>query len=122
MDGFHKEWEEWGLCTEAGGAIKGAPFADQPFAARQKPTEVTGRAGDLLIWNRLLPHGNLPNTSSVPRVAQFISMYSLSPSPSPSPSPSTSVEHPEAATRASTGWRLFPPSLGSGEQGKRLPR
>ena len=34
----------------------------------------------------------------------------------------TSAEHPEAATRASTGWRIFSPSLGSGEQGKRLPR
>ena len=34
----------------------------------------------------------------------------------------TSVEHPEAATRASTGWRLYPPSLGSRVQGKRLPR
>ena len=75
VDGFHKEWEEWGLCTEEGGAIKGAPFADQPFAARKKAIEVTGQAGDLLIWNRLLPHGSLPNTSPTPRLAQFISMY-----------------------------------------------
>ena len=32
------------------------------------------KSGDLLIWNRLLPHGNSVNTSSSPRLAQFIAM------------------------------------------------
>ena len=75
VDGFAKEWEEHGLCTEEGGALKGLPFADQPFASRAEPIEVTGKAGDLLIWNRLLPHGNAANMSDTPRIAQFISMY-----------------------------------------------
>ena len=36
---------------------------------------IPGRAGDLLIWNSLLPHGNGENTSDRPRLAQYISMF-----------------------------------------------
>ena len=32
------------------------------------------KAGDLLIWNSLLPHGVSPNRSTRPRIAQYISM------------------------------------------------
>lgn len=35
---------------------------------------IPGRAGDLLIWNSLLPHGNGRNTSDRPRLAQYITM------------------------------------------------
>lgn len=37
-------------------------------------TKITGKAGDLVIWNSMLPHGNGHNTSGRPRWAQFISM------------------------------------------------
>jgi ectoine hydroxylase-related dioxygenase (phytanoyl-CoA dioxygenase family) len=40
------------------------------FAIRKVPA----RAGDLLIWNSLLPHGIRPNRSDCPRLAQYISM------------------------------------------------
>ncbi|MFN0087039.1 MAG: phytanoyl-CoA dioxygenase family protein [Blastocatellia bacterium] len=36
--------------------------------------KVPARAGDLLIWNSLLPHGIRPNRSDRPRMAQYISM------------------------------------------------
>jgi ectoine hydroxylase-related dioxygenase (phytanoyl-CoA dioxygenase family) len=29
-------------------------------------------AGDLIIWHHALPHGSSPNTSTVPRVVQYI--------------------------------------------------
>ena len=32
------------------------------------------KAGDLLIWNSLLPHGVRPNTSDIVRLAQYIAM------------------------------------------------
>lgn len=35
---------------------------------------VPGKAGDLVIWNSLLPHGNAANTSARPRLAQYITM------------------------------------------------
>jgi hypothetical protein len=38
-------------------------------------TEVPMEAGDLVIWNALLPHGNSRNMSNGTRVAQFIRMY-----------------------------------------------
>ena len=36
---------------------------------------VPGKAGDLILWNRLLPHGNGHNVSRRPRLAQYILMY-----------------------------------------------
>jgi hypothetical protein len=36
---------------------------------------IPGKAGDLLIWNVLLPHGNGHNTSDTFRYAQFINMF-----------------------------------------------
>ena len=35
---------------------------------------IAGKAGDLLIWHRLLAHGNGHNTSDKPRLAQYITM------------------------------------------------
>lgn len=40
-----------------------------------KITPVPARAGDLIIWNTLLPHGNGHNVSDKPRLAQYISMF-----------------------------------------------
>ena len=35
---------------------------------------IPGKAGDLLIWHSLLPHGNSRNHSTKPRLAQYITM------------------------------------------------
>ena len=45
-----------------------------PMEGRQVAA-IPGNAGDLLIWNRLLPHGNGRNVSDRPRFAQYITMY-----------------------------------------------
>jgi len=37
--------------------------------------QVETRAGDLLIWDSLLPHGIRPNRSNRPRLAQYITMF-----------------------------------------------
>lgn len=37
------------------------------------------KAGDLIIWNRLLAHGNGHNVSAKPRLAQYISMFEADP-------------------------------------------
>jgi ectoine hydroxylase-related dioxygenase (phytanoyl-CoA dioxygenase family) len=37
-------------------------------------TPIPARAGDLIIWNTLFPHGNGHNISNWPRLAQYISM------------------------------------------------
>lgn len=38
-------------------------------------TPVPARAGDLIIWDRLLAHGNGHNVSDKPRLAQYITMF-----------------------------------------------
>ncbi len=39
---------------------------------------IPGKAGDLVIWNRLLYHGNGHNRTHCPRLAQYIAMYDIS--------------------------------------------
>ncbi len=46
----------------------------RPELSGLKVETVPLKAGDLLIWNSLLPHGVSPNTSTKPRLAQYISM------------------------------------------------
>jgi hypothetical protein len=40
---------------------------------------IPARAGDLIIWNRLLAHGNGHNVSDKPRLAQYIAMVEADP-------------------------------------------
>lgn len=40
---------------------------------------IPGKAGDFVIWNRLLAHGNGHNVSGKPRFAQYITMYEADP-------------------------------------------
>ena len=40
----------------------------------RRAVPIAGRAGDLIIWNSLLPHGTSKNVSSHPRRAMFVSM------------------------------------------------
>ncbi|HEX8234643.1 MAG TPA: phytanoyl-CoA dioxygenase family protein [Abditibacteriaceae bacterium] len=68
IPGFHKNLEEW---------IKTQPADRNPRAPDLTGLEVKpipGKAGDLLIWDTLLAHGNGHNTSNRPRMAQYITM------------------------------------------------
>jgi hypothetical protein len=40
---------------------------------------IPGKAGDFVIWNRLLAHGNGHNVSTRPRFAQYIAMFEAEP-------------------------------------------
>ena len=79
VPGFHRVLEEW---------IKEQPEDRNPRAPDlsrlpegMKVTPIAGKAGDLVIWDRTLAHGNGHNRSSRPRLAQYITMY---PAPEPS--------------------------------------
>lgn len=69
VPGMHRGLEEW---------IKTQP-ADRnprvPDLTGRTVVPIPGKAGDLLIWNSLLPHGNGHNRSNRPRLAQYISMW-----------------------------------------------
>jgi ectoine hydroxylase-related dioxygenase (phytanoyl-CoA dioxygenase family) len=73
IPGFHNDLEEW---------IKTQPPDRKPHApdlkrlpAGRSVQPVPARAGDLIIWNRLLAHGNGHNTSNKPRLAQYLTMF-----------------------------------------------
>jgi hypothetical protein len=72
--GFHcvpsiyRDLEEW---------IKSQPSGRDPRTpdvGDHKVRPIPGEAGDLIIWDRLLPHGNGHNDSDEPRFAQYITM------------------------------------------------
>jgi ectoine hydroxylase-related dioxygenase (phytanoyl-CoA dioxygenase family) len=68
VPGFNNTFEEW---------VKTQPEdrnPHQPDLADLQVKSIAGNAGDLLIWHRLLAHGNGHNTSDKPRLAQYITM------------------------------------------------
>ena len=69
VPGMHRDLEGW---------IKTQPRDRNPRVPDLTGLNVTpipGKAGDLVIWDRLLPHGNGRNSSDRPRLAQYITMY-----------------------------------------------
>lgn len=68
IPGFHRTFYDW---------IKTQPADRNPKFPDMTGLEVKvvdGKAGDLVIWHRLLPHGNGHNRSTRPRLAQYILM------------------------------------------------
>jgi hypothetical protein len=68
VPGFHKQNRAWAALPEA------ERPADPPDFSRITPTPILGRAGDMVIWDVLLPHGNGLNRTSRPRMAQYVLM------------------------------------------------
>ena len=67
--GFHRRIEEW---------IEGLPAGVDPKdqdLSRFERQYIAGDAGDLIIWNSALPHGNGVNSTDKPRLAQYITMF-----------------------------------------------
>jgi Phytanoyl-CoA dioxygenase (PhyH) len=80
VPGFHRRIDEWlethpntnekaSLAFEHGGRSVNVP---KKYLAEMRVETVPLRAGDMVIWRRKLPHGNGENTSSVPRMCQYI--------------------------------------------------
>lgn len=67
--GFHREFYKW---------VKTQPADRNPRLPDPTGLEIQtipGKAGDLLIWHSMLPHGNSRNQSRSPRLAQYITMF-----------------------------------------------
>ncbi|WP_300531905.1 phytanoyl-CoA dioxygenase family protein [Maricaulis sp.] len=68
VPGFHRRIEAW-LDTQPEG------YATRfPDVSGMEIEFVPLKAGDFLIWHSALPHGNTPNRSDRPRLAQYITM------------------------------------------------
>ena len=68
VPGFHRRFSDW-VKTQPSDRNPG-----QPDMAGLTLRKVSGKAGDLLIWHSLLPHGNSENMSERPRWSQYILM------------------------------------------------
>ena len=68
MPGFHNCFDEW-VATQPSDRDP-----DIPDITDMDVKSIPARAGDLIIWNSLLPHGNSLNTSGRPRWSQYIRM------------------------------------------------
>jgi ectoine hydroxylase-related dioxygenase (phytanoyl-CoA dioxygenase family) len=69
IPGMHRTFYDW---------VKSQPPDRDPRVPDLEGLEVKpipGKAADLLIWHRLLAHGNGRNVSNRPRLAQYIGMY-----------------------------------------------
>lgn len=65
---LYRNFDEW---------VQGQPEDRNPFQpdiSGFEITQVNMNAGDLLIFNSMLPHGIRPNHSNRPRIAQYLSM------------------------------------------------
>jgi ectoine hydroxylase-related dioxygenase (phytanoyl-CoA dioxygenase family) len=74
VPGFHKKplLEEW-VAAQPEGRSPRVPALDR-LPQGMKVTPIPMKAGDLLIWDRRLAHGNGHNVSDKPRLAQYITM------------------------------------------------
>jgi hypothetical protein len=77
IPGFHgKTLETWIAEQPADRNPRSPDLARLPEG--RKVTPVPMQAGDLVIWDRTLAHGNGCNTGTRPRLAQYITMYPAS--------------------------------------------
>lgn len=66
---LYRHFEEW---------VRTQPPDRDPYRPNlgdHPVVKVPARAGDLIVWHRLLAHGNGRNLSSRPRLAQYLTMY-----------------------------------------------
>lgn len=69
VPGFHRQFHEW---VKTQPADRNPELPDMTGLTVKK---IAGKAGDLVIWNSLLPHGNSLNKSkTLPRWSQYILM------------------------------------------------
>jgi ectoine hydroxylase-related dioxygenase (phytanoyl-CoA dioxygenase family) len=73
VPGFHKIIDEW-IASHPEDRESGRPDVSK-FPRGYELQPIPAKAGDLIIWDMRLPHGNGYNTSNRPRLAQYISMY-----------------------------------------------
>jgi hypothetical protein len=72
VPGFHKDLDTW-IAAQPADLNLHYPDLDR-LPPGLKVEQIPGHAGDLVIWNQYLAHGNAVNLSQTPRLAQYIRM------------------------------------------------
>lgn len=89
------------------------PKTDDPDVKGHPLVKVPGKAGDLVIWNSLLPHRGGRNEGTTPRLTQYISMFEAG-------TRNQTAEERIALwreKRVPTGWRSWPATVRDPEPG-----
>lgn len=73
VPGFHKIIDEW-IASHPEDLESRRPDVSK-FPPGYELQSIPAKAGDLIIWDMRLPHGNGYNMSKEPRLAQYITMY-----------------------------------------------
>jgi hypothetical protein len=73
VPGFHRELEAWIAAQPADRNPSVPDLAALPPDKRVTP--IPAKAGSVIVWNKLLLHGNGRNVSQRPRFSQYISMF-----------------------------------------------
>ena len=99
VPGHHHVVKAWGETyrPEPGGGAR-------PPMRQTVPVALDVRAGDLILWNTLLYHGNGQNLSDKPRLAQYISMF-----PAPDPGANAADAYQAARQKRVTAWEMREP-------------
>ena len=82
IPGFHRALKGWLAGVDSATLTQGGQHAVVPMASPDetalpgfKVKRIGGKAGTLVIWNSFLPHGNSRNTSDVPRLSCYLTMF-----------------------------------------------
>lgn len=70
VPGFHNQIGDWLQEIPKGVDIR--KYAQETL----KPIAITGKAGDMVIWNQALPHCATPNYGIAPRMVQYLTYFS----------------------------------------------
>ncbi|MBC8102131.1 MAG: phytanoyl-CoA dioxygenase family protein [Cytophagales bacterium] len=73
---LYKHFDEWVKTQPVDRNVRG------PNLSGLTVEPIVGKAGDLIIWDVMLAHGNGHNVSTKPRLAQYISMFPARPAAS----------------------------------------
>jgi hypothetical protein len=76
IPGFHRELAAW-IARQPADRDPSSPDLTR-LPEGYQVTPISMRAGDLVIWDRTLAHGNGANHGTRPRLAQYITMYPAS--------------------------------------------
>ena len=101
IPGFHKDLEKW-IAAQPPDRNPQVPDLDR-LPPGMRVTPIPARAGDLIIWNSRLAHGNGQNQSDRPRFAQYIAMR---------PAPEGAQAEAERRERIRTWENCLPPDEG----------
>ena len=76
IPGFHKNLAQWIAAQPEGRSPHSPDLSRLPEG--MKVTPIPMKAGDIVIWNVMLAHGNGRNEGTRPRLAQYITMFRAS--------------------------------------------